>query len=236
MSYRCGVLGRKLLRTIASMRSRVRGLALVSGVAAVLGVGGVGCVSTPVLQLHSARISGVSATGVILAVTMRVNNENSFDVRVRNVRANVTIQSRFTLPYLQYNPDKWLASDASTFVPAPMTIPWVMVQPLLSTSIGSSYVSYTLNGLADVTATRLLQIQATDYGINARGTFSRGELAIAAGRGVLGGMTDDTSLLAGAPPGPFFDAMEAPPYLAGSQPLGYGGASTIQLPSWATAE
>jgi hypothetical protein len=140
-----------------------------------------------------------------------VNNENSFDVRVRNVRANVTIQSRFTLPYLQYNPDKWLGSEASTFVPAPMTIPWVMVQPLLATSIGSSFVGYTLNGLADVTATRLLQIQANDYGINAHGTFSRGELVMAAGRGVLGGMTDDTSLLSGAPPAPFLEAMDTPP-------------------------
>lgn len=182
--------------------------------AGVLAASAMGCVKTPVLQLHSARIGGVSATGVILSVTMRVNNENSFDVRVRNVRANVTIQSRYTLPYLQYNPDTWLGSDASTLVPAPMTIPWVMVKPLLTTSIGSNAVSYTLNGLADVTATRLLQIQANDYGINAAGTFSRGDLVLAAGRGILGGMTDDHSLLAGAPPAFFFDAMNAPPTVA----------------------
>lgn len=199
MRYSCLVKGRTLAKTLAA--------------GAVLAALGTGCVKVPVLQLHSARINGVSTTGVILAVTMRVNNENSFDVRVRNVRANVTIQSRYTLPYLQYNPDTWLGSDASTFVPAPMTIPWVMVKPLLATSIGSSNVSYTLNGIADVTATRLLQIQANDYGINAAGFFSRADLFLAAGRGVLGGMTTDASLLAGAPPEPLLRAFEEPPTL-----------------------
>lgn len=195
------------------LRRRAPALALAAAIAAL----GAGCVKTPVLQLHSARINGVSPTGVILAVTMRVNNENSFDVRVRNVRANVTIQSRYTLPYLQYNPDTWLGSDASTFVPAPMTIPWVMVKPLVATSIGSNQVGYTLNGMADVTATRLLQIQANDYGINAAGFFSRGDLVLAAGRGVLGGMTNDTSLLAGAPPEPLLRALEEPPTIDRSE-------------------
>lgn len=216
------------------LRQRAPAVAIGAAVAAF----GAGCVKTPVLQLHSARINGVSPTGVILAVTMKVNNENSFDVRVRNVRANVTIQSRYTLPYLQYNPDKWLGSDASTYVPAPMTIPWVMVQPLLTTSIGSNIVGYTINGLADVTATRLLQIQANDYGINAAGVFSRGELVLAAGRGVLGGMTDDASLLAGAPPEPFFDALAAPPARLGSASEGRGNLAlvTSSAPNpWGTA-
>lgn len=201
------MLGRKLAKTVAA--------------GAALAALGTGCVKTPVLQLHSARVSGVSPTGIILSVTMRVNNENSFDVRVRNVRANVTIQSRYTLPYLQYNPDTWLGSDASTFVPAPMTIPWVMVKPLVATSIGSNQVGYTLNGLADVTATRLLQIQANDYGINAAGFFSRGDLVLAAGRGVLGGMTTDRSLLAGAEPAWLQHAFEEPP-------LPLTGSSTTQ--------
>jgi hypothetical protein len=201
---------------------------------AALAVGSVGCVKEPVLALHSARISGVSPQGVLLTVTMKVNNDNDFDVRVRNVRANVTIQQRYTLPYLQYNPDRWLGSDAETYVPAPVTIPWTMIQPLLATSIGSPWVSYHLHGLADVTATRLLQIQATDYGIDANGTFSRGDLVMAAGRGVLGGMTGDHSLIAGTDPQPLLDS------IGGGRRISFGilspkSASSLAGSPWDTA-
>ena len=147
------------------------------------------CVSQPVLELYGARVAGVTPQGVTLLMTMKVNNGNVFDVRVRNVRANVMLQHQYQLPYFQYDPEQWLASDASTLVSVPMTIPWGMCGPLLSTSVGSSTMNYHVHGLVDVTATRLLQVQRNDYMLDEDGAFSRFDLVLAAGRGVLG---DDT--------------------------------------------
>jgi hypothetical protein len=156
----------------------------VLAAAASLALGG--CVSKPVLELYGARVAGVTPQGVTLLMTMKVNNDNSFDVKVRNVRANVSIQHEYMLPYLQYDPEQWLASDASTLVPVPMTIPWPLVTPLLTTSVGSPMVQYHMHGYADVTATRLLQIERNDYMLDEDGAFSRLDLVVAAGRGLLG--------------------------------------------------
>ncbi len=145
-----------------------------------------GCVSKPVLELYGARVAGVTPQGVTLLLTLKVNNDNAFDVRVRNVRANVTVAHQYSLPYLQFDPEQWLASDASTLVPIPMSVPWQMIAPLLATSAGSPSLAYHVHGLADVTATRLLQIQRNDYMLDEDGAFSRFDLVMAAGRGVLG--------------------------------------------------
>jgi hypothetical protein len=209
-----------------------------------------GCVSKPVLELYGARVAGVSPQGVQLLLTMKVNNENSFDVRIRNVRANVNLQHRYDLPYLQYNPDQWLGSDASTLVAVPMVIPWQLVGPLMTTSVGSPTVQYHMHGYADVTATRLLQVQRNDYMLDEEGAFSRFDLVIAAGRGVLGDVDPRSdAALARAYPSWLTSAMDgalasndpATPvdgsdHCFGCQPFGYGGTTTRQEPSEATAE
>ncbi len=161
---------------ITSMTAALAMLAMLLG----------GCVSKPVLELYGARVAGVTPQGVTLLLTMKVNNDNAFDVRVRNVRANVTVAHQYQLPYLQYDPEQWLASDASTNVNVPMSVPWQMIAPLLATSVGSPTLAYHVHGLADVTATRLLQIERNDYMLDEEGSFSRFDLVMAAGRGILG--------------------------------------------------
>ena len=145
-----------------------------------------GCVSEPTLDLYGARIASAGPNGVTLQMTMKVTNPNSFDVKIRNVRCNVTIANRFVLPYMQYNPDQWLGSDSATLVQVPMTIPWNMVTPMVQTTLGSNLLSYRIVGFADVTAVRLLNIERNDYGLDKQGAFSRLDLVMAAGRGILG--------------------------------------------------
>ena len=144
-----------------------------------------GCPSKPVLELHSARLQSATPTGVGLDVYMRVNNENAFDVQIRNVRANVTIAQRYVLPPIQYNPDQWLGANQSTLVRVPMVVPWHLVAPLVSTTAGSDTIGYRVTGLADVTAVRMLGIEANDYELDEQGAVSRAELLLAAGRGAL---------------------------------------------------
>jgi hypothetical protein len=143
------------------------------------------CPSKPVLELHSARLQSASPQGIGFQIELRVNNDNAFDVKIRNVRASVIIAGRYPLPQLQYNPDQWLGAGQTTIVRVPMVVPWNLVTPLMATTAGSTHISYHVRGLADVTAVRLLGIEKNDYPIDEEGTVSRAELVVAAARGVF---------------------------------------------------
>jgi len=148
----------------------------------------VGCPSKPVLELHGAQIQSAGPAGVGIRLMMRVNNDNAFDVKIRNVRASVVIAKRFKLPPIQYNPDQWLPAGKWVLVPVPVTIPWNLIQPLAVTTVGSTEISYRLRGVADVTAVRMLGIEVNDHELDEEDTVSRAQLLMAAGRGMIPGM------------------------------------------------
>lgn len=143
---------------------------------------GSGCVTEPAVKLYGARIAGVSPQGVTLGVTMKVLNDNSFDIMVRGVRTNVTIGGTM-LPPVQATPQQWLPAGRGTLVQVPVVIPWGVVTPLVQTTVTSSTIKYRMVGYADVTATRALEIDFDDYKFDQIGGFSRAELVMAAGRG-----------------------------------------------------
>jgi len=144
-----------------------------------------GCVTEPAVKLYGARIGGVSPNGVTLGVTMKVVNDNSFDIMVRGVRTNVTIGGRM-LPPVEAQPQQWLPSGRATLIQVPVVIPWNTVTPLIQTTVTSSIIKYRMVGYADVTATRALEIDFDDYRFDQIGGFSRAELVLAAGRGFFG--------------------------------------------------
>jgi LEA14-like dessication related protein len=146
---------------------------------------GTGCVTEPAVKLYGARIAGVSPQGVTLGVTMKVLNDNSFDIMVRGVRTNVTIGGRM-LPPVQATPQQWLPSGRATLIQVPVVIPWNTVTPLIQTTVASPTIKYRMVGFADVTATRALEIDFDDYKFDQTGGFSRAELVLAAGRGFFG--------------------------------------------------
>lgn len=145
-----------------------------------------GCPSQPVMELYSARVAFATPQGIGLNLTMSVRNENAFDVQVRNVRGQITIEERYALPPIQVDPNKWLGANSTTLVQVPVVIPWNMIQPLLAKSVGANVVAYRFRGAADVTVTRAFGISVKSYGVDDEGEFSRGQLMIAAGRGVFG--------------------------------------------------
>ena len=139
-----------------------------------------GCVKKPTVQLDHAQIANVGLVGVSMNVVVKVNNTNSFDVMVREVNAQVTINNRYTLAPIVTAPNIWLASDKATLVSLPMVIPWTVVPGLLSETLGKESISYRVQGTADVTATKLLQIQKNNHPINEEGKVSRAALLSAA--------------------------------------------------------
>jgi LEA14-like dessication related protein len=143
-----------------------------------------GCPVKPVAELYGVRVQSVSPAGIQLDMTMKVNNYNIFDVKVRNVRCAVTIAERFRLPPIVYNPDTWLGANASTIVHVPVTMPWTLVWPMINTTVGSNVLGYRTAGVVDITAVRMLGIQVNDYQFDDEGSVSRFELLTAAMRGM----------------------------------------------------
>jgi hypothetical protein len=131
------------------------------------------CVSKPKMQLHHAEVRSAGPMGVGIEVFLKVNNENSFDVQVRNVRVQTTLQGRYPLPPVAYSPNQWLPADSSTIVVAPVMIPWAMVGPLLAETATSPSISYRVRGEADVTAIRSLGIRSDNYPVDETGSIPR---------------------------------------------------------------
>lgn len=152
---------------------------------ALLSLASVGCVSQPTVELYGARLQGLGPQGVQLQMQFKVRNENSFDVYVQDIRADVLLAERYRLPTVQASPNAWLPANGNTVVTLPVVIPWTMVPPLLATTVGSTQIEYRARGAANVVATRALQIDLDDYTFEQDGKFFRNELVMAAGRGIL---------------------------------------------------
>jgi LEA14-like dessication related protein len=144
-----------------------------------------GCPPPPVVQLSSARILGATQYGVNVNMRLRVNNPNVFDVKVRNVRAQVTIAERFALPYIRFNPDQWMPANSWSYVDVPATIPWKTIAPLTAATLGSNIINYHVSGYVDVTATRMLAIAVNDHELDDDASISRADLVFAAMRGAV---------------------------------------------------
>jgi hypothetical protein len=142
----------------------------------VAGVGGLflpGCVSKPTMELHHAEVRTASPAGIGMDVYLKVHNDNSFDVQVRNVRVQTTMQGRWTLPGVAYSPNQWLPAGKTTIVAAPVLIPWPMVAPLLAETAASPTIEYRVRGNADVTAIRSVGIKSDNYPVDETGTIPR---------------------------------------------------------------
>lgn len=149
---------------------------LTAALAIVMG----GCVSKPTMKLNHAEISSAGPAGIGMDVYLSVHNDNSFDVQVRNVRVQTTVQSRWTLPPLAYSPNQWLPAHGTTIVRAPVIIPWPLVGPLLAETAMSPTISYRVTGSADVTAIRSIGIKSDNYPVDEKGKIPRGAVLAAA--------------------------------------------------------
>ncbi len=153
-------------------------LLLASGLA----LGSAGCATEkPTLRLHHAELRSASLRGVGLDVYLTVNNPNSFDIEIRNVRVTVAFMDRYALPTIDYSPNQWLAAGESTVVRVPVAIPFAIVPNLVNEAQRSPTLKYTVKGSADVTAVRALGVEKDNYPIDETGTLMRDELLGAAG-------------------------------------------------------
>src|SRR4051812_36068913 len=98
--------------TTMSRRGLAVGVLVLAALALVLG----GCASRPTLRVHHAKLRSASFQGVGLDVMLQVDNPNSYDLQIRNVRASVLIAGRYMLPPLVFSPNQWLPAGEKTLV------------------------------------------------------------------------------------------------------------------------
>lgn len=147
---------------------------------AVISLVSTGCAKTPTLTLHHAEIQSASLFGLGLSIVLSVENPNSFDLAVRNVRAKVTIANRYELP-IDYSPNQWLPAGKKTLVPVPVTIPYALLPDLANTTSNLQVLEYSVVGSVDVTATSALEVEKDNYPIDEKGSIQRADLFRAAG-------------------------------------------------------
>jgi hypothetical protein len=109
-----------------------------------------------------------------------VQNDNSYDIQIRNVRAEVTIAERYKLAPINIQPNQWLPSEQGTIVRVPVVIPWQVVYPIVQETLDATTISYHVTGSADVTAVRMLGIERDNYPLDEGGSVRRQDLVNAA--------------------------------------------------------
>lgn len=139
-----------------------------------------GCAKTPTLTLHHAEFRSASLFGLGLSIVLSVENPNSFDLAVRNVRAAVKFADRYELP-IEYSPNQWLPAGEKTLVPVPVTVPYALIPDLINTSKHLQVLNYSVVGSVDVTATSSLEVEKDNYPIDEKGSIQRSDLLRAVG-------------------------------------------------------
>lgn len=170
---------------------RLRTLVMMPVVAAVFAVacavGGFACASKPTVQVQHAQITGIDLTGIRVNVVIRIRNPNSFDILVRNIQAQTTIAGAYQLPPINMQPNVWLPANNTSFLTAPVVIPWHMVPGVLSATLGNEYIAYQVSGLADVTASRSFKLNVNQEPLEDHGVISR-EMMLQAARPQMPGV------------------------------------------------
>lgn len=159
---------------------------VVALLVALCGAAFAGCASKPTMKLNHAELSGVQlgfppTLGVVMTIVLDVYNPNSYDVAVRAMRGTATLADKYTLP-VNWQPGGegvWLASNATTTIRVPVTIPVDLGLRLLRESFMTPTVPFRVVGTADVTATRTFKIEKDNYSVDETGTFSRQQLEMA---------------------------------------------------------
>ncbi|NUP04564.1 MAG: LEA type 2 family protein [Polyangiaceae bacterium] len=131
----------------------------------------IGCV--PEVQLKSAALRGATPTGVRFDAMLAIHNPNTFDVEVREVRANVRMENvRGYLP-VQVSPQVWIPSNSTRVVAVPITVPWAMAPQILAATVTQPKVAYNVIGTADITATSGMKLRIDMYEFDEEGELPR---------------------------------------------------------------
>jgi LEA14-like dessication related protein len=149
-----------------------------------LALGSSACVHKPTMHLDHAEIAGVQlatmppSLDIVMTIVLDVYNPNSYDVAVRAVRGTTTMAGRYPIPVTYQAPGDgmWLPSNKTTQVRVPVSVPMAVAFSLVQESMMTPVIPYRFQGTADVTATRSLQLEKDNYGVDEQGTVTREQM------------------------------------------------------------
>jgi LEA14-like dessication related protein len=119
-----------------------------------LSLGGCARPQAPVVTPEVATVTGVSAAGLDLAVSLRVHNPNSFPLSVQAVNGTVWLDGGKRLGVGRAAPGQTLEADRSTLVESALRIAWSDL-PAMTDFIGRSTIPYTFKGEVTLGGERL---------------------------------------------------------------------------------
>ncbi len=155
-----------------------------------------GCVSKPTMHLNHAEISGVQlatlppSIDIVMTLVLDVYNPNGYDVAVRAVRGQTVLADRYPLPVDYRAPGEglWLPSHQTTSVRVPLSVPVPLAFQLVQQAMASPVIPYRFQGKADVTATRSLQLEKDNYGVDESGTVTRDQMMSVIPNSIVGAL------------------------------------------------
>lgn len=133
----------------------------------------------PLMRVNGAQIEGASIAmglpgiGAIMRVYVLGENQNSFDIQIRGVRGEVQmLNGRYRLP-VSMALGTWLPSERTTPFNFSINIPVTVGIAILHESVTMACIPYTLQGVADVTATSTFRLDRDNYPISQNGCIPR---------------------------------------------------------------
>lgn len=182
-------------RTLEHMRQRTP-LLFAKKTAAALGLLALSAVTTgcgpkdPIMRVNGSSIRGgqfvISALpfpmvngDALMEVNISAENPNGFDVQVRGVRGQVHMMNgRYVLP-VSMALGNWLRADNTTTFNVPVRVPLGVGLNILRESVTMACIPYTVQGVADVTATSTFKLEKDNYPFNQAGCIPRQALLMA---------------------------------------------------------
>jgi hypothetical protein len=135
------------------------------------------------MHLNHAEVSGVSIgippqLSIGMTVVVDVTNPNSYDVAVRAMRGQVVFAGKYSMPIdFRAAPDGlWLPANQTTSIRVPTQVPVPLALQLMHEAMMSPTIDFRVQGKADVTATRSLQIEKDNYEVDEPGTITRDQM------------------------------------------------------------
>jgi Late embryogenesis abundant protein len=134
------------------------------------------------MTLNHAEVRGIQLLAippnVDMVIVVDVRNPNSFDIAVRALRGSITLAEKYVVPveYIPGDNGAWLASNATTSIRIPVSIPMPTALQVAQDSWAKSDIVFTFRGKADVSASRTLNLRQDDYTIEEAGVFTRAQL------------------------------------------------------------
>jgi hypothetical protein len=174
---------------LRALPSILQNAALALGLLA-LAIANSGCgPKEPIMRVNGSSLKGGqfvfgtypfprASVDALMEVYVTADNPNSFDLQVRSVWGQVTLNNRHQLP-INMALGTWLPADRTTAFSVPVNVPFNTGIAILRESVSMTCVPFRVQGYADVTATSTFRLKKDNYPFNQNGCIPRQQLLMA---------------------------------------------------------